>query len=242
MAPTVSGAFRKAKKLLELAKPGTVRRRVSVSDEGDPESNLAWNRQSWGVEDVWRKVDAYGYQWNGAHMQSISDTTRVAEKWLLPHVGERRDLKVLELAPGAGRFTAELVRISSELCLVDLNQACIDICQERFKYYPNIRYLVNDGMSCDVVQDRDFDLIASFDSMVHMVPPVVESYVADFAGRLASGGLLWLDHSGRGERTTGHRTAMTDALMAEFAEDNGLKVVAQHFRNDHDCISILEKP
>ena len=167
---------------------------------------------------------------------------RVAEAWLRPHIGDRLDLKILELAPGGGRFTTELVRISHELHLVDMNQACIDICRERFQYYPNIRYYVNNGRDCRVVPDKDFDLIASFDSMVHVVPEVIRSYVEDFEQKLVPGGILWLDHSGKGYRERGHRTAMTDALMRDFAESLGLQVVQQYFRNEHDCISVLRKP
>ena len=62
----------------------------------------------------------------------------------------------------------------------------------------------------------------------------------EFYGK--SNGLLWLDHSGRGPKTRGHRTAMTDEMMRAFAERYGLTVIAQHFRNNHDCISVLQKP
>ncbi len=241
MAPTVAGGLKRLKKLLGGVEAKPPRPHFGRVDEGDPASNIAWNRERWGDASAWREHDLYGYQWGHGKMQSVCETTQLAERWLLPHLGERRGLKILELAPGAGRFTAELIRLASSLVLVDLNQACIDICRERFKYYPNVRYLLNDGRSCDVVEDRDFDLIACFDAMVHMAPPVIEAYVTDFAGRLRSGGLLWLDHAGRGEND-GHRTAMTDEIMREFAEDNGLKLVAQHFRNESDCISVMEKP
>lgn len=231
--------YRRGRRLLRLGK--RIEDPASALDRGDAGSNIAWNRDRWGKEEIWRGTDAYGYRWGGGHQQANYDMTLVAEKWFLPHLDGRRDLKTLELAPGAGRFTVELVRASRSLHLVDMNASCIEICKDRFKYYPNISYYVNDGRSCAVVPDSDFDLIASYDSMVHMLPEIIEGYVKDFAQKLKSSGLLWLDHSGRGEKTVGHRTAMTDQMMRAFAERYGLTVIAQHFRNDHDCISVLQK-
>ena len=214
---------------------------ASPVDRGDADGNIAWNRDRWGKEEIWRRKDAYGYRWGGGHQQANYDMTLIAERWLLPHLDGRSDLKTLELAPGAGRFTVELVRVSRSLYLVDMNSTCIKICKERFKYYPHVSYYVNDGRSCAVVPDSDFDLIVSYDSMVHMLPEIIERYVKEFAQKLKSSGLLWLDHSGRGAKTSGHRTAMTEALMRAYAKRYGLAVVAQHYRNNHDCISVLQK-
>lgn len=243
-------AFRKISGSAPPSKEGSdgrLARSMSVTvkapeDFGDRESNIRWNRHMWGDLQAWSERDNYGYRWGQGLRQSNCAMTPVVIEYLEPHLSRHINLKILELAPGGGRFTAELVRFSREIHLLDMNEACLDICKERFKYYPDVFLYQNDGSTCDVVPHKDFDLIASFDSMVHMTPEVIEGYVGAFSKMLLPGGVLWLDHSGKGQRESGHRTAMTDTLMHEYAVKFGMVVEAQHFRNDHDCISVLRNP
>jgi SAM-dependent methyltransferase len=165
----------------------------------------------------------------------------LVDRLLRPHIGDRYDLKTLEIAPGAGRFTAELIRFSSSLVVVDMNSAAIDVCRERLAYYPTpVRYVVNNGRTLDPIADEDFDLIASFDSMVHMHPTIVHDYIRDSAARLEGEGLIWFDHSGKGERAEGHRSAVTAEYIRDISRDLGLRVNTQHWRNEWDCISVLQ--
>lgn len=217
-------------------------RKPTVND-GDAKRNIKWNQQRWGQISGWREYDQYGYRWGKGHQQSVGDLAKLADDMFRPLTRGRHDLKILEIAPGGGRFTAEIIRYARELVLVDLNEAAIDVCRERFRYYPTpITYVTNDGASLGVVQDSDFDVLVCYDSMVHMHPDIVQSYVSDLPTLLISGGFAWLDHSGRGQREAGHRTAMTRELMSDFAEEAGLIVESQPYRNDWDCISVLRKP
>ncbi|MEQ8822584.1 MAG: class I SAM-dependent methyltransferase [Sumerlaeia bacterium] len=225
-----------------LKKAVSKRLNKDVLSEGVVEDNLAWNKKRWGSESLWRGKDKFGYQWGGGHMQSYTGVVRIAENHLLPHLGERRDYDVVEIAPGAGRFTTELIRVAKTLALVDYTEACIKVCRERFQYYDHIAYHVNDGRSLSMLEDESADLVASFDALVHVVPEIIREYVIDIKRVLRPGGLAWLDHSGKGVRESGRRTAMTAEKMQEFAAELGLEVVAQHFRNDHDSISVLRKP
>jgi SAM-dependent methyltransferase len=217
------------------------RSRDDASHLLDPKNNLDWNRRRWGSGRRWKATDRYGYCWDSAHQQMNSEPARIATRFLQPHLGQRLDLKIMELAPGVGRFTTELVRISREIHLVDMNRACIEICRERFKYYPNVHYYINDGQDLAEIPGADFDLIASFDAMVHMAPEIIETYVKDLSDRLNLKGLLFLDHSGRGRLQAGNRTNMTDEKMAKIGQQCGLAVVAQHFRNQHDCITVFRR-
>lgn len=212
--------------------------RPTVTDS-DLETNLEWNRQRWGQRAGWDNRDSYGYRWDGGYQQTVGQVARLADTHLRPHTDDRYDLNVLELSPGGGRFTMELVRYASALTLVDMNEECLEVCRDRFAYVPTpIDYVLNDGRSLPIT-DRKFDLIACYDSMVHMHPEVIEGYVAQMARLLSPDGLIWLDHSGKGQRDQGHRTDMTDERMRSIAGSNGLEVRSQSFRNDWDCISVL---
>lgn len=211
----------------------------SVEDR-DVESNLEWNRQRWGQRAGWQAHDQFGYRWGGGTQQTVGQIAQFADAFFRPHAGGRHDLRILELAPGGGRFTAELLRYASTMCLVDLNEAALETCRQRFAFVPTpISYALTDGRSFEAVPEGEWDVVACFDSMVHMHPEVIRAYVASIAGRLSPSGFAWLDHSGRGLREAGHRTAMTAELMVKFAEAAGLSVTSQLYRNDWDCVSVL---
>lgn len=204
--------------------------------------NIEWNRQRWGTAAAWESKDGYGYRWGRGLQQSPATTASFCDTFLAPAIRGRYDLKILEISPGAGRITAELLRFARAMCLVDLNEAAIGLCRQRFQFVPTpITYLVNDGQSLAEVPDDDYDLVVCFDSMVHMHPEIIRGYVLQMAEKMTVGGLAWLDHSGKGKRETGSRTAMTAELMVSFADEAGLGVVDQTFRNDWDCISLLER-
>jgi len=209
----------------------------------DLEKNLELNRSRWGDLDAWSERDQFGYRWGGGVQQATAGISKFADRFLRPHVSDRYDHKVLELSPGAGRFTAELIRYAESIDLLDMNQACLDICEERFRYIPTpMRFYLNDGEACDMLEpDARYSVIACFDSMVHMHPDIIDGYVRQLSAHLAEDGVMWLDTSGKGAREQGHRTDMTEARMAEIASSHRLEVVEQTFRNDHDLVTVLRR-
>jgi hypothetical protein len=209
----------------------------------DLKKNIEFNKERWGDEENWLAKDSYGYRWGGGVQQTVAARSQFADTYLRPMLGERYDHEMLELSPGAGRFTAELIRYAKSLDLLDMNQACLDICKERFKYFPmDINYYLNDGQSCEILGAKSYSFIACYDSMVHMHPEVISGYVNQLKERLAPQGLMWLDHSGKGSREIGHRTNMDDRQMREIGESANLELIDQTFRNDHDCITVFKKP
>jgi 2-polyprenyl-3-methyl-5-hydroxy-6-metoxy-1,4-benzoquinol methylase len=142
-------------------------------DAADAAGNVAWNRQRWGDETSWRRLDMLGYRWSGGALTTPATMARMADTYLRPYLGNRYDLAVLEISPGGGRMTAELLRHASRMSLVDLNAAAIKVCRERFGRLPTpIEFVVNDGQSLAGITGTGFDFIACYDSMVHMHPRV----------------------------------------------------------------------
>lgn len=209
----------------------------------DPDKNLELNRNRWGDAEAWNDVDDYGYRWAGGVQQTVGGFARFCDRFLRPYTADRYDHAILEVAPGGGRFTAELVRYAATLDLLDMNQACLDICAERFRYMPTpMRFFENDGRDCSMLEGNQYTLIASFDSFVHIHPDIVCSYVHQLGALLAPEGRMWIDHSGRGAREQGHRTDLTPEVMRQFGEQCGLVAESQQFRNDHDCITVFQAP
>lgn len=109
--------------------------------------------------------------------------------------------RILEIAPGYGRWTQFLKDRAEHLDVVDLTPACIEACQERFATSTNISYYVNDGRSLEMIEDASVDLAFSFDSLVHAGADVLDAYLAQLALKLAPDGVGFLHHSNAGSLT-----------------------------------------
>jgi 2-polyprenyl-3-methyl-5-hydroxy-6-metoxy-1,4-benzoquinol methylase len=81
---------------------------------------------------------------------------------------------------------------------VDLSEKCIDECKRRFAANPRIDYFVNDGKDLSMLPERAFDLIFSFDSLVHAEVDVFESYLPQLAKLLKPDGVGFIHHSNSG--------------------------------------------
>jgi SAM-dependent methyltransferase len=105
---------------------------------------------------------------------------------------------ILEIAPGYGRWTQFLKDLCDRLVIVDLTEACIDHCRQRFAGDTNISFHVNDGRSLSMVEDGSVDFAFSFDSLVHADPGVIGGYLEELAEKLAPEGVGFIHHSNAG--------------------------------------------
>ena len=118
---------------------------------------------SWSQEgDEWSEC------WGTAHAQWFG--------CLLPRVFPFLKGRILEIAPGHGRWTQFLQAHCASLIGVDLAQACIERCTERFRQYPNLEFKVNDGLTFPMIENESIDFAFSFDSLVHAESDVMSSY------------------------------------------------------------------
>jgi SAM-dependent methyltransferase len=150
------------------------------------------------------------------------------------HPNVTYDADILEIGPGAGRWTEALLLHAKELTLVDLTPKCIELCKERFKAHSNIRYFVNDGKDLGFIAPNSMDCIWSFDVFVHISYPEVEEYVRQFALILRPGARAIIHHSKNGQTETGWRSNMTAAKMKKFCGKYGLSVARQFDSWDND--------
>lgn len=222
------------------------------NERGHIAENIRQNQELWGRRKRWEEELKYGYVWWGEEGRSHVKTRQiVVDTYLMPFIRCSLPLDILEIGPGGGRLTAELIPLAESLTLVDLSSAAIDICRERFKYYEHIHYHVNDGQSLDMLPDDSYDLVVSWDTFVHIDKALVRAYVAQFSPKLRNYGFACIHHSARSDQSEdGWRSDMTKALMEEYAAECGLIVTAQfgsgirakdgilHYR---DCTSILQK-
>lgn len=163
--------------------------------------SIEQNIELWTKSDEWKRGgDQWSDYWGGPQTQWVST--------ILPRIQPFLPAgRVLEIAPGHGRWTQFLKALSGELYIVDLLPQCIEACRQRFADDRNIRYYVNDGMSLGMLSNHQFDFAFSFDSLVHAERDVVGSYLKELELKLKPDGVGFIHHSNLGEYRTYFRIA-----------------------------------
>lgn len=181
------------------------------------------NREMWGGWD-WRRE---GEEWTASPGWKAS----VVEHVLEPHVPAGGT--ILEIGPGAGRWTEALYARATQLVLVDITDETLDLCRQRLSDPPNVRYVRTDGTGLEGVEDSSVDALWSFDAFVHIAPLDVQGYLRDMQRVLRAGAPAVVHHTGA-RRKGAWRSPMTGPLFASLARDAGLTVERQFARWDGD--------
>jgi 2-polyprenyl-3-methyl-5-hydroxy-6-metoxy-1,4-benzoquinol methylase len=124
-----------------------------------------------------------------------------AEWWfvLYPHVHRFLPAaRILEIAPGYGRWTQFLTAQCDSFVAVDLSAKCVRHCEQRFAAEKHAHFHVNDGRSLAMVPDNSIDFVFSFDSLVHAEKDVLEAYLAQLVTKLRPEGAGFIHHSNIG--------------------------------------------
>jgi SAM-dependent methyltransferase len=106
--------------------------------------------------------------------------------------------RILEIAPGYGRWTQFLKAHCRSLVAVDLSPKCIEHCKQRFSADRHVEFHVNDGRSLSLLSDDSIDFAFSFDSLVHAEEDVLEGYLKQLSKKLKPGGSGFIHHSNMG--------------------------------------------
>ena len=216
-------------------------KKLGIRNDLPSANSIAINRGIWD-----------NYNWN----RDEEEWTQSAE-WKQSLIGEillkyiAPNKTVLEIGPGAGRWSEALQKISSRLILVDLSQKCIELCKKRFSKYNNVEFFVNDGRSLDFIPEGTIDFIWAFDVFVHVNPNDTESYIKEFERVLKTGGRGIVHHPEGEEKRAGWKSSMTNQLFAELLKKNGLTPVSQfgsfgknkryNVGGSHEIVTVFEK-
>jgi hypothetical protein len=106
--------------------------------------------------------------------------------------------RVLEIAPGLGRWTQFLLDYCETLIGIDVAASSIEGCRARFAQAPQATFYQNDGRSLPHIDDGSVDFAFSFDSLVHAEIDVLGDYVAALSAKLSADGVAFLHHSNVG--------------------------------------------
>jgi ubiquinone/menaquinone biosynthesis C-methylase UbiE len=115
---------------------------------------------------------ALGEEWTASPEWKQGLIEDVLAKWI-PDGGV-----VLEVGPGAGRWSEVLASRASRLVLADVSERPLELCRERFDGDTHIQYVLCTGSDLPGVEEGSIDAVWSFDVFVHVAP-------GDQAGRVS---------------------------------------------------------
>jgi SAM-dependent methyltransferase len=213
--------------------------------------SLSQNVSIWN--EVWdwsQQGDEWSAAWGG-----------VSHQWwttLFPRIqGYVPAGRMIEIAPGYGRWTHFLRDLCDELIVVDIAETAIAYCRERFAADAHVHAHVNDGTSLAMAADGSVDFVFSFDSLVHAERDVLAGYLGELRRILAGDGVAFLHHSNMAAYPAGsfdpnnihwRATSVSGQVVAELAVGVGLRAVSQEtvmWGNDqllNDCFSVIARP
>jgi ubiquinone/menaquinone biosynthesis C-methylase UbiE len=197
------------------------------------------NKQTWDTAYDWPQA---GDEWSG----SWGSPRAQWEGCLLPRIFPFLRGRILEIAPGRGRWTQFLQAHCASLIGIDLAPSCVEHCKQRFRDDANLEFKVNDGLMLPMVDDASIDFAFSFDSLVHAESDAVSSYVSELARVLKPGGVAFIHHSNLGAIRRllwwskvkcrmsgmsfdrhGRASSMSADKMREFADRSGMSCLHQ---------------
>lgn len=156
---------------------------------------------------------------------------------------------VLEIGPGAGRWTEVLRPLCDRLFLAEISEKALAVCRERFGEHSNVEYHLIEDDSLEFISDNEVDDIWSYDVFVHINPRDTERYIEDFRRILRPGGYALIHHPGSYEsardRTKSYRSYVDGSLVAHLVNKHGLELIDQNASLSHrkgDLISVIRKP
>jgi SAM-dependent methyltransferase len=184
--------------------------------------SASWNLRTWDADYDWSQAgEEWSAPWGGSEAQWHGT--------LLPRIHRFFPAaRILEIAPGYGRWTRFLIPSCATYLGIDLSPTCIDVCRQQFKSATHARFETNDGTSLADAEDGSFDFVFSFDSLVHAEIEILEAYVPQILRKLSRKGVAFIHHSNRaigkvleGEHSHDRAETVSAEKVARIICDNG---------------------
>lgn len=169
--------------------------------------SIAENVALWDSYDWSRGGDEWSDPWGSAKREwEITIYPRIAS--------ELRDRpRIVEIGPGMGRWTEELIPYAAQLELVDVSQKTVTGLAKRLWDKLGSKGLIHIGDGSTLpVENRSIDFVFSFDSLVHADADVLDAYLKECARVLRPGGAGFLHHANCGPRHF-RGTATADSVL-----------------------------
>ena len=225
--------------------------------------SIDWNKTRWEREHHW---SAHGDEWSYMFGSAAAHWYGFILPRLYPFLpgASTPNARIVEIAPGHGRWTQFLLHHCEQFAGHDISGACIEYCRKRFAERvenKSATFHLTDGLSLAEADDS-VDLVFSYDSLVHAERDVMQGYLTHLSRCLKPGGFAFLQHSNLGAYPQLHNfqnagpyncrgvSVTTDTMQADARARGLIPLVqevlnheTQHMNNElTDCISLIQKP
>jgi SAM-dependent methyltransferase len=169
---------------------------------------------------IWEAWDwsASGEEWTGSPAWKQALIRGVLQR----EISAQQD--ILEIGPGAGRWTEHLLERAHRYIGVDISSTCVDHCRKRFADNSHATFEVGSGRDLAMVEDSSIDAIWSYDAFVHINAAEVESYVEELRRVLRPGAVAVIHHGGVGGAAGGWRSNLTADSLQQMVARCGLSL------------------
>src|SRR4051794_20473121 len=150
---------------------------------------LKWNEAIWNGSYDWSTAgEEWSTGWGGSEAQWFGSLYPRLHRWL-------PCINIAEIAPGFGRWTKFLIPMCRHYAGIDMSDQCINSCRTKFGQIEDRSFFQNNGKSLDMISDNHWDLVFSFDSLVHVELDIMEEYIPQTIKKLRLGGVAFIHHS-----------------------------------------------
>lgn len=185
----------------------------------------AWSRYNWtGKGEEWTDSEA----WKRSLLEETVFKYFLSQKC------------ILEIGPGAGRWSTTLVEISRKLILVDITEVSLDLCREKLSGHPHCQYYRNNGTDLSFLGDATVDYVWSFDVFVHIAPDDAAQYIRELGRVLVKNGIGIIHHPATGGYKGGFRSSVTNEFFCNALTLHGFEIIRQLRHWGKDGVFSLE--
>jgi len=191
---------------------------------------LQWRKLKKGLPGL-SSLDANKHIWEHWDWKAEGEEWTLSPAWkdsLIRHVlcrYIRPGGDVLEIGPGAGRWTGALIERAGTLRAVDVAESSVQICRKKFNGRPGISFLVGNGKDLSGILDGSVDAVWSFDVFVHINAAEAAAYVRELRRVMRPGAVAVIHHGKSGGFEGGWRSNLTSEAFHEMLHAEGFSLL-----------------
>ena len=185
-------------------------------------------------KEVWENYDwnQFGEEWNPSEKWKEEFIEKIIYKNI------KSNSIILEVGPGAGRWTDYLIKLSNKLILVEVSNKCLDICKKKYKDYDNVEYFLLEEINLRFISDCSVDYIFSFDVFVHIDKREIVKYFSEFKRVLTEEGLLIFHYSKVGNKYGNFFSRFNEEDFLEIVNDYEFKIIKEY---DVETLNVIKE-